>query len=159
MKLLAQTKLTFIDILIYTCLSVMGFVRLMLNFGTIPTLPIRSNHNKEALKKAYVVGSRINFMINATRFGLQSNAEELSIIQNRLRNIFAFREGYSFGLRLIDYRLLGFLEEDKCSPYELYYALKQWDTNTVYPKWADLPSEIRARLTREMSSNFVVYDL
>ena len=56
MKLLAQTKLTFIDILIYTCLSVMGFVRLMLNFGTIPTLPIRSNHNKEALKKAYVVG-------------------------------------------------------------------------------------------------------
>lgn len=106
----------FIDILIYTCLSVMGFVRLMLNFGTIPTLPIRSNHNKEALKKAYVVGSRINFMINATRFGLQSNAKELSIIQNRLRNIFAFREGYSFGLRLIDYRLLGFLEEDKCSP-------------------------------------------
>lgn len=159
MKLLAQTKLSFIDILIYVFLTITGFTRLMLNLGTIPTLPVRSNHNKEALKKAYVVGARINFMINATRFGLQSSAKELDVIQNRLRNVFAFREGYSTGLRLIDYRLLGFLEQDKCTPYELYYALKQWDTNTVYPKWADLPPEIRARLTREMSSNFVVYDL
>lgn len=159
MKLFQDTEISPIDLIIFGFLTITGGLRLLLNLGIIPTLPLRSAHNKESLKKAYIVGSRINFMINATRFGLQTSANDLGLIQNRLKNIFAFREGYSFGLRLHDYRLLGFLEADRLVPYELYFALSQWDTDTVYPKWADLPPEIRSRLTREMSSNFVVFDL
>ena len=159
MKLLHETKLGLWDILNFVCLNVCGCLRFMYVLGVIPTLPVRSRHNKESLKKAYQIAAKINFMLCATRFGLQTRARDLEIIQNRLKNIFAFREGYSFGLKLRDYRLLVLLENERPAAFQLYFVLTQWDTDTKYPRWADLPPEVRNRLSREMSSNFVVFDL
>lgn len=158
MKLLHEKKLGFWDILDFICLNVCGCLRLMVHMGVIPTLPHRKGHSKESLKQAYKVAARINFMIYATLFGLQTDAKALERLHNRLRNIYSFREGYSYGLKLRDYRLLKLLNEENPAAFQLYFVLTQWDTETKYPKWPDLPIEVRNRMSREMSSNFVVFD-
>ena len=143
----------------YLTLCLKGLWRTVAYVGAVPTLPVRHQHNSASLKKAYLFASRINFMVSSTRFGLQSNAHDLHIVQAKLKNIFAFREGFLPFISLNDFRVLLALEQSKTSPYELYYMLTVWDEDTVYPKWADLPPEIKSRLTQTLANTFVTFDL
>lgn len=153
MKLLHEIKLSALDCFKYFQLSVIGFLKVLFVFGDIPDLPVNTKYNKEALRKACQIAGAINFMIAATKCSLDSDEDSLKAIEHRLKNIFAFREGYSFCLSIMDYRLLLLLESHKPYPFHLYYVLTLWDSLNNYPDWRDLPSDKRDILTLKLINN------
>lgn len=153
-----EIKYSFWHVLVYLGLCLKGLFKSILYVGFIPTLPVKQAHSAATLKISHQVAARVNFMARAMRIGLHEESANLLEMQIKLRRIFAFREGFVPFVSWRDYEMMLLIEQPKLSAYELYFILSLWDENTIYPKWADLPPEMRNDLSRSFTNIFVNYE-